>query len=225
MQFVAIVLLLAVAVGFLARGSLRPFEQINLRWWGVAIAGLALQVVPLPQSSGRAVVTATLVASYALLITFVWVNRRLPAAPLMLIGLSLNLLVVAPNAGMPVSARAVRAAGGSPTEVPRADTGPDKHHLMSDQDVLRPLGDVIPGPPPLGVVLSIGDVFLYMGVASFVVMVMLGRFDGGRRGRSRWLEGYRGKHLPRKGGPPKRPQVRRHPPPPAAAATRLGSEP
>ena len=91
MQFVAIVLLLAVAVGFLARGSLRPFEQINLRWWGVAIAGLALQVVPLPQSSGRAVVTATLVASYALLITFVWVNRRLPAAPLMLIGLSLNL--------------------------------------------------------------------------------------------------------------------------------------
>jgi Family of unknown function (DUF5317) len=224
-QLVLIILVLAVAAGFLAHGSLRPFERLTLRWWGLAVAGLALQAVPLPHASGRGVVTAALVASYVLLIAFVWRNRWLPAAPLMLIGLSLNLLVVAPNAGMPVSANAVRIAGGTSTEVPLRGTGPDKHHLMSDRDVLRPLGDVIPGPPPLGVVLSIGDLFLYAGVASFVVLVMLGRFDGGRRASPRWLQGYRGKHLPRKGHLPKKTQARRYRPSAPAAAAPPGSGP
>jgi hypothetical protein len=224
-QLVLIILVLAMAAGFAGHGSLRPFERLTLRWWGLALAGLALQIVPLPHGSGRVVVTASLVASYVLLITFVWMNRRLPAAPLMLIGLSLNLLVVVPNAGMPVSANAVRIAGGTSTEVPLAGTGPDKHHLMSDQDVLRPFGDVIPGPPPLGVVLSIGDLFLYTGVASFVVMVMLGRFDGGRRASPRWLQGYRGKHLPQKGHLPKGTQARRYSASGPVAAALPGSGP
>ena len=166
-----------------------------------------------------------LVTSYVLLIAFAWMNRRLPAVPLVLIGLSLNLLAVAPNAGMPVSANAVRIAGGSSRDVPRANAGPDKHHLMSDEDVLRPLGDVIPGPPPLGVVLSIGDLFLYLGVAIFVVLVMLGRFDEGRRGSPRWLQGYRGKHLPRERRLPSRPQERRYHPSVPAAAAPPGNEP
>jgi hypothetical protein len=194
-QLVLLIIVVAVAAGLAAGGNLRRFEHVTLRWWGLAIAGLTLQIVPLPHQAGRLVVGTTLGASYAMLVAFVWMNRRLPAAPLILAGLALNLLVVVPNAGMPVSAHAADLAGGTTSEIPLAGTGPDKHHLMTPHDVLRPLGDVIPGPPPLGVVLSIGDVLLYAGVAAFVVMVMRGRLDADRPKARRRVRGYQGKHL------------------------------
>jgi len=44
---VLIVIGLAIGVGFIAGGSLRPFERVNVHWWGVALAGLVLQGVSL----------------------------------------------------------------------------------------------------------------------------------------------------------------------------------
>jgi hypothetical protein len=194
---ILIVLALAIVAGFAAHGSLRPFEHLRIHWWGAALMGLGLQVVPLPEDADRLALGSLLAASYALLIGCVWVNRRLPGAPLMLLGLALNLVVVVPNGGMPVSAEAVRIAGGSSDQIPVG--GSQKHHLMTDEDVVRPLADVIPAPPPLGDVLSIGDLFLYAGLASFVVLVMLGRSGENRRPPARWLQMYRGKHLGSKG--------------------------
>ena len=141
----------------------------------------------------------------------------------MLVGLALNLAVVVPNGGMPVSADAVRIAGGSVDRIPMA--GSAKHHLMTEEDVVRPLADVIPAPPPVGDVLSIGDLFLYAGLASFVVLVMLGRSGENRRPPSRWLQMYRGKHLPSSRRPGQNPTAR---PPQLAlpvAAARRGSAP
>jgi hypothetical protein len=213
MQLILIVLVVAIAIGLIARGSFRPFEHLTIHLWGLALLGLALQAVPLPSGASRATVTTVLVGSYTLLIVCLLANRRMPGVPVMLVGLTLNLLVVGLNGGMPVSADAVRLAGGSPGDVPVAGSGAEKHHLMSDDDVLRPLGDVIPGPPPLGDVLSIGDVLLYGGLAYFVVMVMLGRSGENRRPPARYLQGYRGKHLPRArrlpkaSGPPLPPAV------------------
>jgi hypothetical protein len=95
---------------------------------------------------------------------------------------------------MPVSAEAIRVAGTTGDAMLTGIQGA-KHHLMTSADVLTPLADVIPVPPPFGVILSVGDLFLYSGVASFVVLVMLGRFDENRRPPARWIQGYRGKHL------------------------------
>jgi hypothetical protein len=223
MQLVLIVLVIAVVAGFAAHGSLRPFERLRVHLWGVALGGLALQAGPLPSNASRALVTAVLVSSYGLLIGFLLVNRRLPAISLMLIGLTLNLTVVGLNGGMPVSADAVRIAGGSVIELPVSGMA-GKHHLMSDDDVLRPLADVIPGPPPLGAVLSIGDLFLYAGLACFVVLVMLGRSGENRRPPSRFFQMYRGKHLPRDRRLPRKPSDRSRPAVPVAAA-RSGSAP
>ena len=87
----------------------------------------------------------------------------------MAVGLLLNLAVVSLNAGMPVSASAIRSAGGSASlQTLTTDEG-GKHHLMTEQDLLAPLGDVIPVPPPFNVVLSIGDLLLYGGMAWFVI--------------------------------------------------------
>jgi Family of unknown function (DUF5317) len=217
-----IILVLAVAAGFVAHGSLRPFEHLRVHLWGLAVAGLVLQTIPFPHDTDPAAVSGLFAASYLLMIACVWVNRRLPAAGLILIGLALNMTVVVPNGGMPVSAQAVRIAGGAIEELPAAG-GSSKHHLMTEDDVLRPLGDVIPGPPPLSDVLSIGDLFLYAGLACFVVLVMLGRSGENRRPPSRWFQMYRGQHQPARRGP-RGSRARLRPALPAAAA-RSGTRP
>jgi hypothetical protein len=189
---VLIVIGLAVCVGFAAGGSLRPFEQFHLHWWGVALAGLVLQAIPLTIGVSRTVGTVALIASYVLLGSFAWVNRRLPAVWLVMVGLGLNLLVIGVNGGMPVSAGALEVSGASAEGL--VGEGTLKHHLMGPGDTLTPLGDVIGIPPPVGAVISIGDVLLYAGVAILVVAIMLGRSGENRRPPARWFQGYRGKH-------------------------------
>jgi Family of unknown function (DUF5317) len=191
---VLIVLAVAIGVGFAAGGSLRPFDRLRIHWWGAALAGLALQGVPLAGVVGETVASLILLGSYALLVAFVWINRRLPVSWLILAGLVLNLLVIGVNGGMPVSASALQTAE-APVDA-LAGAGTVKHHLMGPDDVLRPLADVIGIPPPIAAVISVGDVLLYLGLAVLVVTVMLGRSGENRRPPARVLLGYRGKHLP-----------------------------
>jgi hypothetical protein len=203
---ILIVLGLAIVVGFLARGSLAPFQRLQIHWWGAALAGLALQGVPLTTEVGRSFGTVLLLGSYGLLLAFAWVNRRLPAAWLVIAGLAMNLLVIGVNGGMPVSASALEVAGARPEEL--ADGGTLKHHLMGPGDVLTPLADVIGIPEPVGAVVSVGDLILYGGVGGLVVWVMRGYSGENRRPPPRLFPGYRGKHLPperrssRLGSPP-----------------------
>jgi len=184
----------AIAVGLLTGGSLRFFEGVRIHWWVMGPIGLALQVVSIPgRSVGLAV--AALVASYVVLLALVAVNRRAPGAVLMAAGLALNLAVVAIDGGMPVSRAAIRAVGGTDQALVVAEQGA-KHHLMSSDDVLRPLADVVPIPPPFGVVLSVGDVLLYAGIAWFLVSVTRGRFRENLRPPARHFLMYRGRHSP-----------------------------
>jgi Family of unknown function (DUF5317) len=197
MSPILVVIAVAVLVGLLVGGSLRNFELLRVHWWALAFIGLALQIVPVPALSRVpvwALGAGMLTASYVLLLTFLTVNRWIPGAAVMAIGLLLNLAVVASNGGMPVSAHAIETAGGSVAVL--ADGAGAKHHLMNDADVLSPLGDVIPIPPPAGVVLSIGDVLLYAGIAWFVVQVMRGRSRENPRPIAMWFPTYRGKHAP-----------------------------
>jgi hypothetical protein len=191
---VLIVIGLAVCVGFIAGGSLRPFERLKVHWWGIALAGLALQGISLAGGIGRSASSVVLVSSYGLLLAFAWVNHRLPALWLVMAGLVLNILVIGVNGGMPVSANALETAGARAEGL--LGTGTAKHHLMGPGDSLTALGDVIGIPPPVGVVISIGDVLLYAGVAILVVAIMLGRSGENRRPPARIFQGYRGKHLP-----------------------------
>lgn len=200
-----VVLFVAAAglvAGLIAGGSLRNFERVHVHWWGAAFAGLAVQAAPLHRWLDDDAAVAVLVGSYVLLISFVWVNRRLPAAPLLLLGLVLNMLVIGLNGGMPVSESAIAttrtSSGGLAPEI---DDG--KHHLMTSADVLTPLADVIGLPPPAATVLSVGDLFLYSGIVVFTVIAMRGRFAANRRPPA-WIQMYRGKHLPRRRRLPRR---------------------
>jgi hypothetical protein len=187
----------AVLLGYVLGGRLSRFENLRINRWGLAIGGLALQLIPafaigtIPASVTGPVMLAL---SYTFLVVFLFSNRWIPGAPVMRIGLLLNLAVVLVNGGMPVQPQAIERAGGDPYTLMQAS--PTKHHLMTEDDVLWQLGDVIPVPPPFADVLSIGDVLLYGGLVYTIVEIMRGRRRENPRPLAWWFPGYRGKHAP-----------------------------
>jgi len=78
-----------------------------------------------------------------------------------LLGSAMNLAVMAPNGGMPVSRVALEAIDGGHFDV--ADGHLYKHRLADHRTVFAPLGDVIP-VRPLHLVASAGDVVLLVGL-------------------------------------------------------------
>ncbi|MEX2274799.1 MAG: DUF5317 domain-containing protein [Actinomycetota bacterium] len=223
------IVLLAVGAGFIAGGRLRGFESLHLHWWVLAPLGLAMQIVTLPTDGSRtleAVAAGVLVASYPVLLVFLWVNRRVPGFALIFVGLVLNLAVISPNGGMPVSASAILNAGGNDADIASLERSPDgKHHLSTEEDLLPEFGDTIP-LEPLRIVVSAGDLLAYAGLAWAVVGIMLtpAPMPADRTPYRRKARGYRGKHRP--GALPQRERrAGDHPDPAPLAAARSGSGP
>src|SRR6266511_3287108 len=137
------VILLSVLTGYLVGGRLRGFERLHLRYWWLAPIGLGLQAFSLPEArhgTDLLVRMAVLGASYALLLIFAGINFRIPGMPLLLVGLTLNAVVVIANGGMPASRHALEASGQ--TEALKHLTADPKHHLMTSADHLTPLAFV-----------------------------------------------------------------------------------
>jgi hypothetical protein len=196
MKLFALVIAFAILVGYLTGGRLSRFESMRLRWWWLAIVGLGIQFVPLPEgTSGTDLLVRTIVLSlsYTLLVVFAAVNVRVPGMVLVLIGLACNFAVIAANGGMPVRAEALRDSGQEDVLALLEEDGAAKHHLMTDEDVLTFLGDVIAVPQPVGQAISVGDVFIYVGLIWLIVGAMRARTPSAspeEPGR------HRGKHRP-----------------------------
>jgi Family of unknown function (DUF5317) len=211
------VILLSVLTGYLVGGRLRGFERLSLRHWWLAPIGLGLQVLSLPDArhgTDLLVRMAVLGVSYALLLLFAGMNITIPGMPLLLVGLTLNAVVVIANGGMPYSRQALEASGQT-AALKHLTADEPKHHLMTSEDRLTPLADVIPIPQPIGQVASVGDVFVYAGLAWLIVAVMRGR-TGEQAPQQGWR--YRGRHRPGSAAAP-------GPAPPPVAATRWGTSP
>ena len=166
MILVLIVAGLAALVGVLLGGSLSSLADTRFRWGWLIFAGLALQLVfDLwdPDWLSRAQATAIVLASNAMILVFVVLNRAVPGMWLIGAGLALNAFVIGANQAMPVSVDAARSAGAP---VPN-DTSSIKHERMDDDTLVPWLGDVI----PLSIgnqVLSIGDLVLAAGIGWLV---------------------------------------------------------
>ncbi len=212
------IILLSILIGYLVGGRLRGFERLHLRHWWLALIGLGLQALDLPDArhgTDFLVRMAVLGVSYALLLLFAGINIRMLGMPLLLVGLTLNAVVVTANGGMPMSQRALEASGQTAALKHLTATEEPKHHLMTSEDRFTPLADVIPIPKPVGQVASVGDVFIYAGLVWLIVAVMRGR-TGEQAPPQGWR--YRGKHRPGSAAAP-------GPAPPPAAATRWGTSP
>ncbi|MBI2238320.1 MAG: DUF5317 domain-containing protein, partial [Actinobacteria bacterium] len=178
MTLLLAVIVVSIATGYAVGGRLGRFEQLRLRWWGLAPIGLAMQLAPLPDLQGdgeRLLGVGLLIGSYALLLAFVAANARVAGFPLLFVGLALNLAVIAANGGMPVSRPALEASGQTRSLHLLEEGEGGKHHLLGKGDVLTALADVIAVGRPIGQVVSVGDVVAYGGVIWLVVAVMRGR--------------------------------------------------
>ena len=215
--------LIAIYLGYLFGGRLDRIESLHPRWWGLVVAGLGVQFIPLPEGevgTDLLVRTAVLTLSYTLLVAFAVVNIRMPGMVLVLIGLACNFAVIAVNGGMPVSADALRDSGQEEVLALLETEGSDKHHLLTGDDDLTFLADVIAVRQPIGQAISVGDLFIYGGLVWLVVAAM--RAPSHRSASSAERKPPRGKH--RRGASqeaPAPPDLGFHP----AGATKSGSEP
>jgi hypothetical protein len=194
MKLLLSVLVLSVCLGYLFGGRLHRLEELRPRWWGLVILGLGIQFVPLPNGvTGTDLVirTAVLALSYSLLLTFALVNVRMPGMFLVVIGLACNMTVIVVNGGMPASAQALIDSGQEDVVAYVREQGADKHHLLTDDDRLTFLADVIAVPQPIGQAVSVGDVLVYAGLTWLIVVTMRGWTPSARPAGSR---PRRGKH-------------------------------
>jgi hypothetical protein len=144
-----------------AGGHLRRLSALQVRATWAVLAAAAIQVVVTSAVRGgdHGVHVALHLASYALVAWFVVANRRLVGMPLIALGAAMNALAIAANGGvMPASETALRIAG--------IDTsGGFANSAAVEHPRFLFLGDIIPvpGPWPIGNVLSTGDLVIVAG--------------------------------------------------------------
>ena len=160
-MLLVVVAILCVASVPLARGRLSALAELDFRavWAAIGAAALQVLIVNVLPGGSHGVHVALHVASYALVVLFLIANRHLVGIPIMAIGAGLNMIVIAANGGvMPAASAALRIAG-----IEQSEDFANSAALAHPR--LLPLGDVIPipGPWPIGNVLSVGDLLIFAG--------------------------------------------------------------
>lgn len=163
MEIALVVAAVAAGVGVLAGGSLDSLAATKFAALPFLFAGLALQLIfsfwdPSWLTAGLSL--AVLIGSNVLVAMFIWLNRRLAGMLIAGAGLVLNVLVISLNGAMPVSADAARVAGRA-QGLENADI---KHDRLDDETLLPWLADIMP-IPGIGLIMSLGDVVLALGIA------------------------------------------------------------
>jgi hypothetical protein len=171
MLWLAIVLFIALAMAVMRGGRLSNLGDIELRYWWLLLVALGLQVATawLPDSSwAEGLGLAMVLISYVLLMGLVLINRSRPGMWLAGLGVLMNFTVIAINGGMPVLAEAAEVASGFTITAPDL-SGSYKHVLLDSSSHLTAFADVIPMRiAGIGQVISLGDVFLAVGLGRFL---------------------------------------------------------
>jgi uncharacterized protein DUF5317 len=172
MLLVITAILLVVSVPMLG-GQLGRLADVRLRaTWAVFLsAAIQVLITAVARGGSHGVHVALHFVSYGFAAWFLIANRSLVGMPLVALGTGLNVLAISLNGGtMPASTTALRISGID-TSGGFDNSGAVPHpHLAF-------LGDVIPvpGPWPIGNVLSVGDLIIFIGA-----LVVLHRVCGSR---------------------------------------------
>jgi hypothetical protein len=172
-------IVLSVLVVVLTRGSFERLSRIKVRALWLLLVALAAQIalefVEIPDERLDDLGYALLLGTYLLILVFCLLNRRLAGMAIVTIGISLNVLVIALNQGMPTKDDVVER-NGREVHVPIERTV--KHRPEEDDDLVPFLGDVLSAPGVPNQQFSIGDVVIGIGVADIC-------FEASRRPRRR----------------------------------------
>jgi hypothetical protein len=184
MLLLPLTIALGVLAGRLAGGSVRAVAAFRLRWMPLLVTALAVQLalgavtdhaaVPLQLRAALVVGSDGLVGLVLARNLAARVRGEQVALGLTAAGWAANSLPIAALGGMPVSRRALLAAGMGRVDVARGHLG--KHLAVAGAPGLPHgwllLGDWIP-VPWLQSVISPGDVLMALGIASVVLVAML----------------------------------------------------
>ncbi len=159
----AIALVLTVP---LAGGRLSRLADVRLRATWTVFLSVAIQVgiTTVAAKGNHALHVALHLFSYVLAAWFLLANRHLRGLALVALGAALNVLAISVNGGvMPANASALRIAG-------LTERAGFNNSALVAHPHLAFLGDVIPvpGPWPIGNVLSVGDLIIFAG--AFLVL-------------------------------------------------------
>ncbi len=199
------ILTLAVILGLIASGirhrskTASQIAAIPLRAPWLALVALALQVpllrAPLGPTQQVVAAQAIFLVSHLLLLTFVWLNRRLVGIQIVGLGVLCNLLVILTNGGfMPIAPQTlVHINPGSTLDqwTVGYHYGNSKDVILLQQDMrLWVLSDVLVLPPPFPwpTAFSVGDLLVALGIVVLlqgpVYLSVPGRRDRGLKGRT-----------------------------------------
>ena len=161
---------IGILLGLAAGGSLENLSRFRVRWAGLAVAGLLIQLVLFTRfgysvagGAGPAIYVVTTLAVFATVVR----NIRLTGMPIVALGSLSNLAAIAANGGsMPADPAALAIAG--------LEAEPHTNSVVLANPALQPLTDVfaIPAWLPLANVFSIGDVLIGVGLAIVLAAAM-----------------------------------------------------
>ena len=175
------ILALAVLAGVIialiryGRGAFNRIAGIPLRHAWLVLIAVFLQVPLLRTATGLpdeiTIQQLLFLFSHALLLVFVWLNRRLAGVLIIGVGVLLNVLVILANGGfMPITPQTLVVINPG-TEL--ADWGEGLHYGYSKDIILQKgntnlwfLSDILILPPPFPypVAFSIGDIVIAAGI-------------------------------------------------------------
>jgi Family of unknown function (DUF5317) len=170
-MFILYAIVIGLVVGLIAGGRPAGLADLPIRWPWLMVVGLVVQVAlfsaPVTDRIG-ALGPPIYVASTAVVLLAIWINRRIPGMLVVAIGAACNLSAIVANGGyMPADPATMAALGkGDPTTYSNSA-------ILADP-ALRPLTDifVLPAWLPFSNVFSLGDVLIGLGVAVVIVVAM-----------------------------------------------------
>jgi hypothetical protein len=168
--------LVALLIALLAGGRMRNIDQIDLRapWLLIAAFPIQAAVVKVPADKAPWLSPAApflVVISYLILLYALARNWHLWGFRIALLGIALNFLVVVANGGlMPTSVAATRAVGAGELADQLESGRYGKNAVLTAETRLSFLADIHPlaWPYPRPCVISVGDVFITLGLALFI---------------------------------------------------------
>ena len=190
--------ILGVVIGIVRNGSVRNINFTKIRGWFLVILAFVLQIstlifksMPVIMSYGK----YFYIASALLIVLTLIMNIDKKGMWIILIGAILNFIVVVMNKNrMPISFDGLRLAGLE-NMIDDIRNGSISNYMSLDEvtNWTKHLGKyiVIPKPYPMAKVISIGDIFMSLGIIFFIQGEMLKSYLSMKNRMVRM--GYRGR--------------------------------